>query len=452
MDLHILKTAKGTKDYAGAEKTKIDKIIEIAERAYKKRGGVPLDTPVFELKEVLTNKYGEDSKLIYDLADQGGELCSLRYDLTVPFARYLAQTKTIKIKRYQTGKVYRRDQPAFAQGRYREFVQSDFDIVGDYEDMTADAEVVSAACEILGGLSDAMNSRFVLRINHRGLVNSLMEVCGVQESLWKTIGSSIDKLDKQAWEEIAAEMASKGLAQESIEQIKEGISRQGSLELIEELKAAPLGKTEAGARALKDLERLYELLVLYGVDSYVSVDLSLIRGLDYYTGLIMEGCYLTEDPMDRCSVIAGGRYDGLVSSMFQAENAYKKKQKDVAPVKCVGVSLGVTRLSSLIPTPGKYAHTQVLVCSNASNMTNERVRVCTLLRNEGISAEYFMGTASNLARQIEYGTRHSIPVFVAIRREDLEKSMYYVMWGTQEDKHRELVSAENLASFVSSLI
>ena len=108
-----------------------EKVIDTIKGVFKKHGAVTIDTPVFELKEILTGKYGEDSKLIYDLQDQGGELCALRYDLTVPFARFLAMNKQFRtMKRYHIAKVYRRDQPIMTKGRYREFYQCDFDIAG----------------------------------------------------------------------------------------------------------------------------------------------------------------------------------------------------------------------------------------------------------------------------------------------------------------------------------
>jgi histidyl-tRNA synthetase len=119
-----LKTPKGTRDYGPFEMTIREKVFATITKVFKRHGAVTIDTPIFELKDVLTGKYGEDSKLIYDLADQGGEITALRYDLTVPFARYLAMNTNVKqIKRYQIGKVYRRDQPQIARGRYREFYQ-----------------------------------------------------------------------------------------------------------------------------------------------------------------------------------------------------------------------------------------------------------------------------------------------------------------------------------------
>ena len=130
-----LKTAKGTRDYGPEQMAVRCRVLEQIVKVFRRYGAVTIDTPVFELKEVLTGKYGEDSKLIYDLADQGGELLALRYDLTVPFARYLAMNKITNLKRYHVGKVYRRDNPAMTRGRYREFLQCDFDIAGQYDPM-----------------------------------------------------------------------------------------------------------------------------------------------------------------------------------------------------------------------------------------------------------------------------------------------------------------------------
>ena len=143
-----------------------DKIFSTITDVFKRHGGVTIDTPVFELKEILSGKYGEDSKLIYDLADQGGELTSLRYDLTVPFARFLAMNKDIQnIKRYHIAKVYRRDQPAMTKGRMREFYQCDFDIAGIYDPMLPDAEVIRVIDEVFEGLG--WNGEYTIKLNHR---------------------------------------------------------------------------------------------------------------------------------------------------------------------------------------------------------------------------------------------------------------------------------------------
>jgi histidyl-tRNA synthetase len=144
-----LKTPKGTKDWAGSDALLRDRIFTAIADVFKRHGGTALDTPVFELREILAGKYGEDSKLIYDLQDQGGEICSLRYDLTVPFARWLAMNADVRnIKRYHIAKVYRRDQPAVSKGRMREFYQCDFDIAGTFDPMVPDAEILRIVSEV----------------------------------------------------------------------------------------------------------------------------------------------------------------------------------------------------------------------------------------------------------------------------------------------------------------
>ncbi|CAN0508338.1 unnamed protein product [Ectocarpus sp. 12 AP-2014] len=158
------KIAKGARDFLPEQMRVREQAFTAIRNVFKRHGAVEIDTPVFELKETLTGKYGEDSKLIYDLADQGGELLALRYDLTVPFARYLALHGVGNIKRFHMAKVYRRDQPNVQLGRFREFYQCDFDIAGNYGLMVPDAEVLSVACEILSSLPIG---NFQIKLNHR---------------------------------------------------------------------------------------------------------------------------------------------------------------------------------------------------------------------------------------------------------------------------------------------
>uniref|UniRef100_G1RE12 Histidine--tRNA ligase, cytoplasmic n=1 Tax=Nomascus leucogenys TaxID=61853 RepID=G1RE12_NOMLE len=200
----VLKTPKGTRDYSPRQMAVREKVFDVIIHCFKRHGAEVIDTPVFELKETLTGKYGEDSKLIYDLKDQGGELLSLRYDLTVPFARYLAMNKLTNIKRYHIAKVYRRDNPAMTRGRYREFYQCDFDIAGNFDPMIPDAECLKIMCEILSSLQIG---DFLVKVNDRRILDGMFAICGVSDSKFRTICSSVDKLDKMSWEEVKNEMA-----------------------------------------------------------------------------------------------------------------------------------------------------------------------------------------------------------------------------------------------------
>lgn len=222
-----LKTPKGTKDWADTDMVIREAIFSSLSQLFKKHGGVTIDTPVFELREILAGKYGEDSKLIYDLKDQGGELCSLRYDLTVPFARFVAMNNIQNIKRYHIAKVYRRDQPAMTKGRMREFYQCDFDIAGSYESMVPDAEILSILVEGLTGLG--IND-FKVKLNHRKILDGIFQISGVKDEDVRKISSAVDKLDKSPWEVVRKEITvEKGQSEETADKIGEYVKLNGTL-------------------------------------------------------------------------------------------------------------------------------------------------------------------------------------------------------------------------------
>ena len=263
-----------------------EEAFQAIRRVFKRHGAVEIDTPVFETKELLTGKYGEDSKLIYDLADQGGELLSLRYDLTVPFARYLAMNSVGNIKRFHIGKVYRRDNPNISKGRYREFYQCDFDIAGTYPPMVADAEVLAVAIEIL---TDLPIGTFTIKLNHRKLLDSIFEICGVSSDNFRPICSAVDKLDKTPWDLVKKEMIEeKGLSPEVADRIGEFVLFNGKpMELWNKLISENIFGSHAKAvEAMAELQILFNYLSALDCIDYISFDLSLARGLDYYTGVI----------------------------------------------------------------------------------------------------------------------------------------------------------------------
>jgi histidyl-tRNA synthetase len=242
------KIPKGSRDFGPDQMRVREEVFGVIRKVFKRHGGVEIDTPVFELKEVLTGKYGEDSKLIYDLADQGGELLSLRYDLTVPFARFLAMNSVGNIKRFHMAKVYRRDNPQQARGRYREFYQCDFDIAGNYTTMVPDAEVITVAAEIL---SELKIGSFLIKLNHRRLLDAIFEICGVPADKFRPICSAVDKLDKCPWTEVRAEMVQeKGLAAEVADRIGDFVLHSGQPKLLwAELTAKKVFGVHAGATA-----------------------------------------------------------------------------------------------------------------------------------------------------------------------------------------------------------
>merc|ERR1719266_3246302 len=247
----ILKTAKGTRDYQPAQMAVREKVFTRIVDTFKRHGAETIDTPVFELKEVLTGKYGEDSKLIYDLADQGGEILALRYDLTVPFARYCAMNKVSNIKRYHIAKVYRRDNPSIQRGRLRELYQCDFDIAGEYDAMIPDAECAKIVHEILTAVDVG---KFVIKVNHRKILDGIFEVCGVATDMFRCICSAVDKLDKAPWEEVRKEMVDeKGLEAKAADRIGEWVQMSGGEELVEKLLGSKLAESAKAKAGLEDM-------------------------------------------------------------------------------------------------------------------------------------------------------------------------------------------------------
>jgi len=329
-----VKVVKGARDFMPYQMSIRNKAFSIITAIFKKHGAVEIDTPVFELKETLMGKYGEESKLIYDLQDQGGELLSLRYDLTVPFARYMAVNSFPSIKRFHIGKVYRRDQPQMSKGRFREFYQCDFDIAGpSYGKMIPDAEILKVLVEIL---SELKLGNFSVKLNHRKLLDATIHLAGIPDEKFKIVCSSVDKLDKEPWEAVRKELIEKGVEEIQTEKLWEIVQLKDSpWALLKKLNSNPLMVENAKAKeALEEMSVLFEFLDIYEITDYFVFDLSLARGLDYYTGLIYEATLTDTDKVG--SIAAGGRYDDLLG-MFSNKS-----------IPAVGVSIGIERVFNIL--------------------------------------------------------------------------------------------------------
>ncbi|XP_030139631.2 histidine--tRNA ligase, cytoplasmic isoform X1 [Taeniopygia guttata] len=419
--LPVLKTPKGTRDHPPAQAALRERLLTAVVSCFKRHGAAAIDTPVLELRETLLGKYGEESKLIYELQDQGGELLALRYDLTVPFARYLAMNKIKKMKRYHVAKVYRRDNPATTRGRYREFYQCDFDIAGQFDPMIPDAECLKIVHEIL---SDLQLGDFVIKVNDRRILNGVFAVCGVPESKLIPACSTVDKLDKVPWEEVRSEMVGeKGLSPEAADRIGEYVQLHGGLDLVEQLLQDPkLSQNKVAKEGLGDMKLLFEYLTLFGITGKISFDLSLARGLDYYTGVIFEAVLLqqenehVEEPVSVGSVAGGGRYDGLVG-MFDPKGR---------KVPCVGVSIGIERIFSILEqrleASGeklRTTETQVLVATPQKHLLAARMKLISELWDAGIKAEMLYKKDPKLLKQLQYCEDTGIPLAAIVGEQEL---------------------------------
>ncbi|KAJ2847284.1 Cytoplasmic and mitochondrial histidine tRNA synthetase [Coemansia brasiliensis] len=441
-----LKTPKGTRDYTAKEMSVRSQIFKKITGVFERHGGVTIDTPVFELKEILTGKYGEDSKLIYDLKDQGGEICSLRYDLTVPFARFVAMNNVKNIKRYQIAKVYRRDQPAMTKGRMREFYQCDFDIAGTYDAMVPDAECVRVAVEVLSQLDVGA---FVVKVNHRKILDAVFEASGVPEDKVRTISSAVDKLDKQPWAEVKREMTEeKGLSSEVADRIGEYVQLRGGKELLSKLRElAPLMQTTRAQEGVHEMELFFEYAEIYNVLDQVVFDMSLARGLDYYTGIIYEAVLVEESQAaERTqakegdesqvrvgSIAAGGRYDTLVG-MFSESQGKKATQ-----VPCVGISFGVERIFSIVMSRMqaeqiKSNQTQVYVIAVGGGLLQERMQIATELWDNGIAAEFMYKAKAKLPNQFKACEDEQIPWAVIVGQSEIDEGVVLIKSMLAKDK------------------
>lgn len=439
------KIPKGARDYMPAQMEVREKAFNTIREVFKRHGAAEIDTPVFELKETLLGKYGEEGgKLIYDLADQGGELLSLRYDLTVPFARFLALHGIESIKRYHIARVYRRDNPAMNRGRFREFYQCDFDIAGTYASMMPDAEVLAVAVEILSSLPIG---EFTIKLNHRGLLDAMMEICGIPSSKFRPVCSAIDKLDKEPWAAVRAELIEqKGIAPAVVDRIGTYVQISGEPKaLLQRLSTdAALFTSHSGAVAvLKELGTLFGYLDAMGVLHRITFDLSLARGLDYYTGVIYEAVLL--DPsIGVGSIAAGGRYDNLVG-MFGS-----------TVVPCVGVSIGVERVFAIMEaraaSEGGLTRTpiSVLVAAIPSaryDMNTERMKVLRQLWSAGLSAEMVFSSDPKLQKQVTAAAEGNVPVMVVLGEDELDKGLVQLkdmQKRTADNVSREALVAEVL--------
>ncbi|KAI6213054.1 hypothetical protein M3Y94_00104000 [Aphelenchoides besseyi] len=439
-----LKTPKGTEDFGQKQTFVREHVLDVLKETFRKHGAGSIETPVFELREILMGKYGEEGgKLIYELADQGGELSSLRYDLTVPFARYVAMNKITNIKRYQIAKVYRRDEPAMTKGCYREFYQCDFDIAGQYASMIPDAECIKVADEVMQRLDLGV---YEIRLNHRVLLEGIFELSGIEEKEFKTVFSSIDKLDKVPWTEVQKELVDeKKINSDAVEKLRDYVlarankPNSSNLELLEYFATLENPKVKT---AVEELKLLLKFCSVYCCDKSVVFEPSLARGLDYYTGVIYEVVVTEfttvtdktvmskpeapEESGPIGSVAGGGRYDKLVG-MFM-ETSGKKKP---ASVPCVGISFGVERLFTIMELKRKNeqsrsTYTQVYIASAGKELRDNQMKLCADLWEAGIAAELSDESNANLLDQSEYCEKNGIPWIVVIGEDELKRGVVKV--------------------------
>lgn len=395
------KILKGFRDFLPEQEIPRKVLMEKLEEVFRLYGFVPIDTPVLEYSEILLRKSnGETEKQVYRFQDNGGRDIALRFDLTVPFARFVAEHKeelAMPFKRYHMAKVWRGEKPQ--AGRYREFIQCDFDTVGT-DSAAADFEILSVMKDSLNALGV---SGVTVHLSHRGIFNRFLEKLGIREKS-EDILRTVDKLGKTGEEEVLrllSEITGKPNALEIMEYIKGKDSFEETLALMEEKSG---GESPDSVR----LKEIYSMLKNSGIEDSFILDPSITRGLDYYTGIVYE-TFLNDLP-GIGSVCSGGRYDNLTG-------LYMKEK-----LPGVGSSIGLDRLIAgleelkLIKKAGSFTKAAIF-CQNP-NLMCEYQKIAAELRKNGISTEVFP-EEKKMGQQYTWAEKKGIPFGILLSGDGL---------------------------------
>ena len=403
------RTLPGFMELLPSEQIQFNGMVDKIRKSYERFGFLPLDTPIIEMAEVLLAKAGgETEKQIYRL-NKGENDLALRFDLTVPLAKYIAEYYndiTFPFKRYQIGKVYRGERPQ--KGRYREFYQCDIDIIGDGElSIINDAEMPSV---IYTTIKELGFDDFTIRINNRKILNGLFAELDLTENSVE-IMRIIDKLEKIGKDNVIKCLQDLNVAEDKIDKIMSFLEIDGTtdekLEALQKLNFT----NELFVQGLDELSQVVKYVRAFGVpDTYFKVDLTIARGLDYYTGTVYET--FLNDYREIGSVCSGGRYENL--SEFYTDRK----------MPGVGVSIGLTRLfyklnELNIVKEEKKAISKVLVVSMLED-SNRALEVAAMFRNAGINTDVYL-EEKKIKAKFKYADKLQIP-YVAIIGEEEEQN------------------------------
>jgi histidyl-tRNA synthetase len=387
------RTLKGFRDILPDAALAREQLIETARNVYRSYGFSPIDTPALEYAEILLGKGGEESdKQLFRFTTRGDRDVAMRFDLTVPFARFAAQHLNdigTPFKRYHIGTVWRGENPQ--RGRYREFMQCDFDTIGT-ESNVADIETLLVIHDLMASIGF---ERFTVRVNHRGLLNGLLESVGLAEHATGVL-RALDKLPKIGADAVRAEMTEQvGATADAADRVLEFAALKGSPEEILSQVEGLAGGSQRGGEGISRLRELFSAAATAGIPAdRLALDVSIARGLDYYTGTIYET--FLDDLPGIGSVCSGGRYDNL-AELFTHQH-----------LPGVGASLGLDRLLAAMEELGqlKSASTpaSVLVVLFDESRIGDYLRIARLLRSEGIATEVYPQPKA-LKKQLQYADR-----------------------------------------------
>lgn len=416
------KLLRGFRDYLPAQMNARLKMIATIRSVYELYGFQPLDTPAQEYRVTLMGYGEENTKQIFRFENPEEEEVALRFDLTVPLARVVAQYPDLQLpfRRYQVAPVWRADKPD--PGRFREFIQFDLDAVGT-SSLAADAEILCAMHDTLKALGI---ERFTIKFSSRKVLNSLLDFAGIPQSSSHSVFRILDKLDKIGVEGVTAELTrgridasgdkipGLGLKDEQVRRIKNFLAvpkgtRQQVLSSFEELFKDVPSAAEAAAELRFICDSLQALAIS---EDYVQLDISIARGLDYYTGPVFEASL--NDAPEFGSIFGGGRYDGLVERFLGRK------------IPAVGASIGVDRLFAVMEKLGLHelapSTAKVIVTVMEPTRMQDYQLLTRELRQAGINTEMYLGDEKSLGKQLQYANRQQIPVAVIVGGDEFAKN------------------------------
>ena len=420
---------KGTRDFLPSDVAKRSYLFSVIRSVYEKHGFLPIETPSFELSSTLMGKYGDEGdRLIFRILNSGDKMKkadlqaleagnlpkfasslsekALRYDLTVPFARFVAQHQndiTFPFKRYQIQPVWRADRPQ--HGRYQEFYQCDGDSIGS-DSLLNEVEFIQIIDSVLTQL--AIPS-FTIKINNRKILSGIAEVCGEAHHLI-AITVALDKMDKIGSAGVITELESKGLSQDAIDRISPLFSLKGTPEEQLDLMEKYLSNSVVGLKGIDELRYVFETIAAIGVqEAKIEFDVTLARGLNYYTGAIFE---VKVDNVNMGSICGGGRYDDLTATF------------GLSGVSGVGISFGADRIYDVLEELNLFPKNvslslSVLFVNLGQKESLVSMQLAKELRSNGIDCEVYP-SAVKLQKQLKYANDRGCIWVVIIGEEELQ--------------------------------
>lgn len=433
---------KGMRDFLPEDVLKREYVISVITDVFQTFGFEPIYTPTLEMLDTLLGKSGDEAdKLIFHAQHPGGkEELALRYDLTVPLARYVAMHEhdlSMPFRRYHIAPVWRGDRPQ--KGRYREFYQCDVDIVG-IESMAADAEVVSLLTTAL----DRLGFRdFTVHINNRKILNGIGIYAGVPDAQLSDLYRSIDKLDKIGLDGVKSDLGESGIPADAIGRMMDLLQlRDSGVEALGHVRGQ-LGGIGIAQEGITELEQMVEYLVAMGVpESMFTVDLAMVRGLGYYTGPVYETMITKPDNLG--SVTGGGRYDKLIA-LFRKQS-----------LPMTGSSLGIERIIDLMDLLDLYPPAltgtvvQVLVTVFDVGTQGASLALANDLRAAGIRTEAYMNPKRSIGKQIQYADKKGAQVVAFVGSDEIKAGV--VSLKRLRDGHEVTVPRAGVAQSVRDLL